>query len=322
MALVLVVDDNESSRGSFRDLLSRGGGHQVDVAASAAAAILKLQHQRFDVVLSDVRMEEERSGFTLLRAVKRSFVDIPVILYTGYADTHDAVLAGQRGAVDYFSFPVEPERIISSVATAALRASASPPKDADRVALRPPEIFHDMVAASAPMRSVIELIRRIGPTNAAVLITGETGTGKERVAQALHGCSKRSSHRFVPVNCSALPEALFEAGLFGAAKGAYTGAAADRGGLLEEADRGTIFLDEIGELKMSMQSTLLRFLEEGELRRLGENRVRAVDVRVIAATNRDLLQEIARERFRSDLFLPAACYRDSPAAAEETPGGA
>jgi len=223
-----------------------------------------------------------------------------VILYNESPDVRDVVLAMKLGADDYLGFPVDNDQILLSIESAVGHPRyQSVAFDAEHFA---PRVLHDIVAVSPAMRAVLDWTVRIGPTELTVLVEGETGTGKELVARALHNTSERRTRPLVPVNCGAIPEALFEAELFGYRRGAFTGARSDKPGLLEVAHCGTLFLDEIGELPLTMQVRLLRVLEDGQIRRLGETKVTYVDVRVVAATNRALREEMTLSRFRADLF--------------------
>ena len=298
MARLLVVDDLADSRQPLRDLLV-AEGHEVDEAAGVPEAVGLIRALPFDLVLSDVRMEAEDDGLTLLRTIKREVPELPIILYSGYTTLPNALLAGRLGASDYLELPVNPDLILTSVAAALdpVRRAGSLPVTRELATA-----FQNIVAESDAMRAVLGWVKQVGPKDVSVVLTGETGTGKELIAQAIHALSKRRAKMFVPVNCSAIPEGLFEAELFGVRRGAFTGATTDRRGLLEEADGGTLFLDEIGELPLLLQARLLRVLESGELKRLGENRTRSVDIRVIAATNRRLQEEVKATRFRPDLY--------------------
>jgi DNA-binding NtrC family response regulator len=231
-----------------------------------------------------------------------------VILYTGWADPAEAVRAIKFGAEDYLSLPFPPNRILDAVAGAAAKERI--PATGDRQSQK----ATDIVANSDAMKAVLAWIDRVAPSDAPVLLLGETGTGKELMARRLHEMSLRSREPFVPVNCGGIPSGLAEAELFGHRRGAFTSANADRLGLAEEAHRGTLFLDEIGDLPIDMQVALLRFLDHGEFRRVGENRVRTADVRIVAATNRSIPEDLRSGRFRQDLFfrLSAGACRIPP----------
>jgi DNA-binding NtrC family response regulator len=271
----------------------------VDEAGGPVQALAHLRRAPVDVVLSDVRMDADDDGIELLRSIKAQWPSVAVILYTGWADPADAVRAMKLGAEDYLQMPVSADVMMN-----ALRSATEKRHPVLKMSSRAdPSAAVDIVAASPAMKAVLQWVTRIAPTDASVLIVGETGTGKELIARAIHAGSARRGGPFVPVNCGAIPAGFLEAELFGYKKGAFTSAAADKPGLVEEAHRGTLFLDEISELPTAMQAGLLRFLDRGELRRLGETRLRHVGVRVVAATNRPLQEEIDHGRFRSDLYF-------------------
>jgi two-component system response regulator AtoC len=240
-------------------------------------------------------------GFELLAAVKARDPSIEVVMMTGYATVQDAVRAMKQGAFDYLEKPFDPDAALAVVARAAGHKRLG---DAARLAVKPGEedAFHALVGGSAPMRAVYRLLEKAAAVDATVLLTGETGTGKELAARAIHFQSSRRERRFVPVNCGALPGELVESELFGHARGAFTGAATAKQGLFAEAQGGTLFLDEVGELPLPAQVKLNRALQEKEIRRVGDTQPVPVDVRVIAATNRDLREEVKAGRFREDLF--------------------
>jgi two-component system response regulator AtoC len=295
---VLVADDKENMRKLFAKILA--DGYEVEEAEDGARALGLVATRAYDVVVTDIRMPGA-DGFELLAAVKARAPDTEVVLMTGYATVSDAVRAMKMGAFDYLEKPFDPDAALAVVARAAEHKRAS---DAARSAAPPgeEERFHNLVGRSAGMRAVYRLLEKAAQTDATVLILGETGTGKELAARAVHYHSARRERRFVPVNCGALPAELVESELFGHARGAFTGAAAMKRGLFEEAAGGTIFLDEVGELPLPVQVKLNRVLQEREIRRVGDNTPIAVDVRVVAATHRDLREEIKAGRFREDLF--------------------
>jgi DNA-binding NtrC family response regulator len=303
-----VVDGRAENQRWLADVLVRHG-HIVHSAATTLDAISGCRSPAADLVLSNVGTSGSGDGLTLLRMLKDQRPQVPVILYDGLARVEEAVRAMRMGASNYLEFPVDAERLLTAVTEAVhVRAPSAVASVGDGQPRRWP---HDIVAVSPAMRDVLDFVERIGPSGLTTLLQGETGTGKELVARALHAKGERRTRPFVAINCAAIPESLFEAELFGYRKGAFTGALAEKPGLVEEASGGTLFLDEIGELPLPLQARLLRFLEDGEVRRLGANRPVHVDVRVIAATNQMLHQELAHGRFRSDLFfrLNAACCR-------------
>ncbi len=301
---VLVVDDQRNMRATTAIVL-RQAGHAVEEAEGGAAAIRRVQQGAFDVVLTDLRMPEV-DGLEVLRAVREHSPDTQVIVMTAYGTIDSAVEAMRRGAHDYVSKPFKEEelllRISRAVETRRLRGRLDLYADDFR---RQYGLEH-IVGASTAIREVLERVQRVAPTDATVLLTGDSGTGKELVARALHASSRRSARPFVPVNCAAITETLLESELFGHARGAFTGATRARRGMFEEADGGTLFIDEIGETSPGFQAKLLRALQDGEIRRVGESSPVKVDVRVVAATNQDLRRAIAERRFREDLFYRLA----------------
>ncbi len=297
---VLVVDDKENMRRLVARILADAGGYDVDEAEDGGRALALVATRSYDVVVTDIRMPGA-DGFELLAAVKARDPSVEVIMMTGYATVQDAVRAMKQGAFDYLEKPFDPDAALALVARAAGHKRLG---DAARLAVKPGEedAFHALVGGSAPMRAVYRLLEKAAAVDATVLLTGETGTGKELAARAIHFQSSRRERRFVPVNCGALPGELVESELFGHARGAFTGAATAKLGLFEEAQGGTLFLDEVGELPLAAQVKLNRALQEKEIRRVGDTQPVAVDVRVIAATNRDLREEVKAGRFREDLF--------------------
>jgi two-component system response regulator HydG len=311
MARALVVDDRAENRQSLAQLL-KSGGYEVLSAEDPLEAITRIRVTPIDVVLTDVRLEAEDDGFKLLCMIRGELPQVPVILYTGFSRIGDAVLAIKLGASDYLEFPVDPDQVFRAI-TSAIEHKRCPSSAIDPLG-RIPSCLYGIVGVSPAMRALLDWIARIGPKDLTALLVGETGSGKELVARALHSVSDRRARPLVSVNCAAIPESLFEAEFFGYGRGAFTGAVSDKPGLFEIAHCGTLFLDEIGEVPSGIQVRLLRVLEEGEVRRLGETRTRRVDVRVIAATNRALREEVARRRFRPDLFyrLNGACCQIPP----------
>jgi two-component system response regulator AtoC len=297
-ARILVVDDRESILSLFVRIL--GDTHEVTTAADGAGAISLLGSREFDVVVTDLRMPGA-DGFEVLRAVKSRTPATEVVMMTAYATVPDAVRAMKEGAYDYLEKPFDPDDASLVVARALerrhLRVPPGRPAEGEG-----PGSFHGLVGRSAAMRAVYRLLEQAGGLDITVLLHGETGTGKELAARAIHAGSTRRERRFVAVNCGALPGELVESELFGHARGAFTGAVGAKPGLFEEAEGGTIFLDEIGELPLPVQVKLNRVLQEKEIRRVGDNRPARVDVRVVAATHRDLRAEVAAGRFREDLF--------------------
>ncbi|MGF1465438.1 MAG: sigma-54-dependent transcriptional regulator [Sandaracinaceae bacterium] len=301
---ILVVDDHTNMRGLLKKVLRDEG--RVLVAASGEEALGILEHTPVAVVLSDLRMGAV-SGLELLRAVRRLQPGAEFVLMTAFASVTTAVEAMRLGAYDYLTKPFEPEEV-RTVVRRALARSTTAREDPSL------EVLPGLWARSAPMRELADLVRRVARSSATVLLLGETGTGKERIARAVHALGPRGARRFVAVNCAAIPAELLESELFGYARGAFTGAEREREGLVEAADGGSLFLDEIGELRLSLQAKLNRVLEERAVRRIGEARERRVDVRVIAATHRRLEHMAETGAFREDLFyrLNVAALRVPP----------
>jgi two-component system response regulator HydG len=297
---ILVVDDEPGQRAMLRAVLS-AEGYQVAEAEDGAAAVADVEAHFYDLILMDVRMAQ-LDGMAALKAIKGRSPAIPVVLMTAYGTVRDAVEAMKAGADDYLTKPLDVDELKLTVAR-GLRHAALEEENARLRAL----VGHDVdvgaiVGTSAPMRRVFEAIALVAPTEATVLILGESGTGKELVAQAIHANSPRRAGPFITVNCAALPETLLESELFGHERGAFTGATERRLGRFELAHGGTIFLDEIGELTPAAQTKLLRVLQSQEFERLGGSKTLKVDVRVIAATNKDLDAAVRAGQFREDLL--------------------
>jgi DNA-binding NtrC family response regulator len=297
---LLVVDD-EASILHIVGHLAAGAGFEIVTCPGGRQAIDRLQQGHIDMAIVDLRMPEI-GGLEVLRAIRSADPDCQVVLMSGDATIDSAVEAVKLGAIDYLTKPFDVGRLKSLMRTVRdeferrrklLAADGEIAKNAE---------FCGMIGRSAAMQELFSLIRRLGPHVRTALITGETGSGKELVARALYENGPRRSSRFVPINCSAVVESLFESELFGHVRGAFTGASESKAGLFELADRGTIFLDEVGELPMAVQAKLLRALENGEVQCVGSLQVKRVDVHVLAATNRDLHAEAAAGRFRSDLL--------------------
>jgi DNA-binding NtrC family response regulator len=296
---VLVVDDKENMLKLFAKIL--GDNHVLTTAGDGARALVLIAEQEFDLVVTDLKMPGA-SGFTVLESVKARWPETEVVLMTAYGSVADAVEAMKQGAYDYIQKPFDPDNAALVVERALERRRLRQQTASLRKELQGVNSFHNMIGKSPVMREVYGLLERAAGIDMTVLLTGETGTGKELAARAVHYHSDRKSHRFVAVNCGALPAELVESELFGHAKGAFTGAAAQKPGLFEEADHGTLFLDEVGELPLPAQVKLNRVLQDKEIRRVGENAPFSVDVRIIAATHRDLKAEVQAGRFREDLF--------------------
>ncbi len=301
MANLLIVDD-ERSICEMLDIAFRKLGHHVVTVTGAAAAVQKLDSQIFDLVISDIKMPGT-SGLDLLRRVRESHPETLVILITAHGTTGTALLAGQLGAFDYVE---KSHEFVDDLKFAVQRALETHQIQAENVLLRrelgKARGLDSIVGESPPMKALFELILSVAPTNSTVLILGESGTGKELVARGIHESSRRHDRPFVSINCSAFQETLLESELFGYMKGAFTGAAANKKGLFEYASGGTLFMDEIAETSLPMQVKLLRVLQERKIRPIGGNEEIEVDVRVIAATNRNLQEMVREEKFRTDLY--------------------
>ncbi len=298
MAVVLVVDDQSNVRQSLAILLEYDG-HRVLSADGAASALHLLDETSVDVVVTDVRLEGACDGAELLRSIKARDEHVEVVLITAFGSIDSAVHAMRNGAYDYLTKPSEPERMRLTVRRAAERSAMSREVTQLRAQVSGRE---EIVAVSEQMRAVVATIAHLAASDSTVLISGESGTGKELLARALYEQSERRRGRFVPINCGGMAETLLESELFGHRKGAFTGAVIDKKGLLEEADGGVLFLDEIGEMPHAMQVRLLRFLQGGEVRRVGDTVPRRVDVRLVTATHRSLEHEVEQGRFRQDFY--------------------
>ncbi len=298
---VLVVEDDPTVRVMIAAMLAQARVETQSVA-SADEALEILEHQDFDAVLSDIRMPG-RSGIEFLPESLRLRPNTPVLLITAYASLRSAVEAMRLGALDYIAKPFKREELIRALDRAFERRDRELAPESDVDDEHGEEIaFGGLIGSSASLRAIIERVRRVADLASNVLITGESGTGKEAVARAIHLAGERTDRPFVPINCTAIPSGLLESELFGHTKGAFTGAVEARRGLFEAASGGTLFLDEVGDMALELQAKLLRVLEDREIRRVGETHSTAFDVRIIAASNRDLTQEMSAGRFREDLF--------------------
>jgi DNA-binding NtrC family response regulator len=300
MTSILIVDDESAARLTMT-LLLRRRGHRVLQAEGTAAAIKVLSEEMVDLVITDLRMPDG-SGLDVLRAAKATAADASVILLTAYAGWESAKEAIQLGALDYFEKGRDPDELLHRIDKALEETALRRENENLRQQIQDRYGLPGIIAHSTEMRGVLDLVERVAPTDATVLIRGESGAGKELIAKAIHHASLRARGPFVAVNCGAVPETLLESELFGHVKGAFTGAAAAKKGLFEEAHRGTLFLDEIGEMTPTLQVKVLRALQDGEVRPVGSSRPITVDVRVLAATHRDLEQMIHEGSFREDLF--------------------
>ena len=299
-AKILVVDDEKSILLLLREALTQWG-YQVTCASSAAEALDLLSTELFDALVSDIRMPD-MSGLDLLREIKKKDESIEVVMMTGYPTISSAVQALKEGAYDYLSKPLILDELRHLMAKMMERRFLRGEVQSLRSRLGEELTVNELVGSSAPMQRVKDIIGKVAVTDSPVLIEGESGTGKELVAAAIHRLSTRAKRPFIPVNCSAIPQDLLESEFFGHVRGAFSGAVADALGLFRGADEGTIFLDEIAELSPSLQVKLLRVLQEMQVRPVGSTKAYPVDVRVIAATNRDLERAMTEGTFRQDLF--------------------
>src|ERR1017187_8785414 len=299
MRRVLVVDDEENIRLVLRTLLKKHG-YETEVADSGEAALAALDSFDPDVILTDVRMPR-MGGLDLFGALKAKQHPATVIVMSAYGNVDMAIEAMKAGAYDYVGKPFKPDEVVLALRKAEERESLRRENRALREQIQKDSQFESILAKSREMLDIFRTISKIADFKTTVLITGESGTGKELVARAIHARSSRKSLPFVAINCGAIPENLLESELFGHRKGAFTDATADRRGLFEEADGGTPFLHQIGELPLNLQVKLLRALQEETIRRLGDTKDVKVDVRIITATHRDLGAEAKAGRFREDL---------------------
>jgi two-component system response regulator HydG len=307
MANILVIDDNETIREGIAAVIAQNG-HKVHVAADGNAGLMLYKSCRIDMTICDLKMEG-LDGLAVLRAILEIDENAVVMLITAYGTVETAVEAIKKGAFDFITKPFGADRLKTKIATALQmaqvkreRAHLEAENQILRQQLKPDVDFSSMVGESNAMQEVFSILRKVGPTDSSVLISGESGTGKELVARALHDLSHRSKLPFIQVNCGALVETLLESEMFGHEKGAFTNANRRKLGRFELAHQGTIFLDEIAEIGQSVQVKLLRVLQERQFERVGGEETIEVDVRVIAATNRDLQELVSRGEFREDLF--------------------
>jgi two-component system nitrogen regulation response regulator NtrX len=296
MSRLLIVDDDPNTLASLSRAF-RMAGHEVQVADNAARALALIREELFDLIFSDVVMPG-KDGIALLEEIRGLGVSTPVVMISGQATLDMAVRATRLGAVDFLEKPLSTEKLLLTVENATRLARL----EAENSELRKRVGRHEIVWASDAMRRVMAQVARVAAGESRVCILGETGTGKELIARAVHRESPRKNGPFVTLNCAAVPQELIESELFGHEKGAFTGAAARHAGKFEQADRGTLFLDEIGDMHAVMQAKLLRVLEEGEIERVGGSRPMRVDVRVVVATHRNLEEQVRLGAFRQDLY--------------------
>jgi DNA-binding NtrC family response regulator len=297
---ILVVDDEVKQLEILRKILLHEG-YEVETAASATRALEQLRVFRPQVVLTDLMMPG-MDGIELLEQIRRESPGCAVLLMTAHESVATAVDAMKKGAYDYLTKPLERDDLVPRIARAFELVLLRNENRNLRAQLRSSFSFDEIVGSGTAMESVLRLVRKVAPSNATILIVGESGTGKELVARALHYGSPRAERPFLAVNCSAIPETLLESELFGHEKGSFTGAIGRKLGLFEQAQGGTLFLDEVGDLPLSMQAKLLRALQEREIRRVGGSASIPLDIRIVAATNRDLTKLMKDERFREDLY--------------------
>jgi DNA-binding NtrC family response regulator len=297
---VLVVDDEKNMRLSLKQMLS-DDGYAIQTAESAEEAQVLLTRENFFMVITDARLGG-MTGYEFLTNLHKLWPELPALMITAFATPKLAVEAIKSGAIDYLSKPFAPEELLHAVGRCAERYRLLQENATLRARAVGANALEDIVGESARMREVRQLIQTVAPTDTRVLILGESGTGKELVAGAIHSLSHRHKANYVRINCAAIPETLLESELFGYEKGAFTGALKQKPGLVEEADGGTIFLDEIADMSRPLQAKLLRFLEDGSFTRVGGTQQLRVNVRLIAATNRDIVQAIREGHFREDLF--------------------
>jgi|SRR5689334_7390017 len=300
MNKVLVVDDEPGLRQSL-GLLLTDAGYTVTAEQNGKRALERATAESFDLILCDVRMPE-MDGLTFLRNYRQRGGGALVIVMSAYGGEDAAIAAMKEGAYDYLPKPFRPDEVVLTLRKAAERERLREEVAGLRAQLAVGPAERGLIVESSAMRQALALVARVAEHNTTVLITGESGTGKEVIARAIHRASPRGSKAFVGINCAAIPESLLESELFGHVRGAFTGASVDKTGLFEAASGGTILLDEIGELPLGLQAKLLRVLQESEIRRVGDQKTRRVDARVLVATARDLEAEVRAGRFREDLF--------------------
>ncbi|HKB87766.1 MAG TPA: sigma-54 dependent transcriptional regulator [Ignavibacteriaceae bacterium] len=296
MIKILIIDDEQEMLNSLNKLLSRNPGYEIRLIDDYGIALKTVCEESFNLIITDLKMKEN-SGLDILKSALGNFPGSKVIMISGYGTIETSVEAMRNGAFDFLEKPFTSRKLFDSVERALANGTVYEPGVDDEL-----EEVTGLLYKSETMRKVIGYIKKIAPGNMNVLITGESGTGKELIARAIHTLSRRSRNAFVPVNCGALPEHLFESELFGHERGAFTGAVKTKPGLLEFANQGTFFFDEIGDMSLALQIKLLRMLEERKIRRVGAQNEISIDVRIIAATNKNLEKEVAEKRFREDLY--------------------
>ncbi len=305
---ILVIDDDAEMRGLLQDFLTNSG-YEVEVSALASEAFEKIRKQKeelghcreLDLIISDIQMPE-MDGIELVERLHRFLPEIPVILVTAFGGVDSAIEATKKGAFDYLTKPFKLTELGVRVSRAVQMRRLKLENQILKTEVKRSWSFSSMIGKSKAIKSVFDLIERVADAKANILITGESGTGKEMVARAIHERGSRANSSFVAINCTAIPESLLESELFGHAKGSFTGAIQKKKGLFEEAHGGTIFLDEIGDMDLGLQAKLLRVIQERRIRPVGENEYKDIDVRIISATHKDLVQAVKEGRFREDLY--------------------
>jgi len=297
---ILIIDDEENFRHLLSVILIKEG-YEVETASNGEEGLQKALASPFDQILCDIRMAR-MDGLEFLKEIKKTELETTIIVMSAYGTVDIAIEAMKLGAYDYISKPFKPDEIILTLRKAEEREQLRRENQLLRREVAQKYSFENIVSKNEKMQKMFDVIKKVARYKSTVLITGESGTGKELVARALHYNSERSQNPFIPVNCGAIPENLLESELFGHVKGAFTDAIRTKKGLFEEADGGTLFLDEIGELPAQLQVKLLRVLQEGEIRRIGESKSIKVNVRIVVATVKDLTKEVNEGRFREDLF--------------------
>ncbi len=297
MAKILIIDDEKPIRETLKEIVEYED-HNVDLASDGFEGIKKAKAKQYDVILCDIKMPR-MDGIEVIEKLMEICPEVPIIMISGHANIETAVEALKKGAYDFIEKPLDLNRLLVTIRNALERKDLI---TETQVLKRRVSKTYDMIGESEPIKKIKEMIDRVAPTDARVLITGSNGTGKELVARWLHEKSQRASKPFVEVNCAAIPSELIESELFGHEKGAFTSAHKQRKGKFEQANKGTILLDEIGDMSLSAQAKVLRALQENTIYRVGSDKKIKVDVRVIAATNKDLKKEIANNNFREDLY--------------------
>ena len=301
MSSILALDDEHDMLALLSRIISEKSSHELTTLSDPQQLSQLLEQKNFDVVLTDLKMPG-RSGIQVLEEIKQKNPGTAVIIMTAYGTIESALQATRKGAFDYITKPFRKERILHVIEQALNWQHLQQENSYLRQKLEEKATVPALVGSTPPMQALFDQIQKVAKTSATVLITGDSGTGKELVARALHSQSTRSAQQFIPIDCSTIPESIIESELFGHVKGSFTGAIRNKKGLVEEANRGTLFLDEIADLNPSMQVKLLRLLQEGEYKVVGANSISKVDIRFIAATNQNLAEKIKKGEFREDLF--------------------